>query len=133
MTDSAFTKAASVPMLQTLDIKLVESGDNFAVMEVTVAEKHANYFGGAHGGLLATLADTACFFSRPLIPAGKTVTTVNLNLNYMRPAKLGDRLRSRAELVRLGRQTANLDIRISNESGKELVQGTAVLMILPDQ
>ena len=132
MTDSAFTKAASVPMLQTLDIRLVESGDNHAVMEVTVAEKHANYFGGAHGGLLAILADTACFFSRPLIPAGKKVSTVNLNLNYMRPARLGDRLRARAELVRLGRQTANLDIRITNESGKELVQGTAVLMILAD-
>ena len=96
-------------------------------------KKHANFFGGAHGGLLATLADTACFFSQPLIPAGKTVATVNLNLNYMRPANMGDRLRARAEIVRLGRQTANLDIRITNDAGKELVQGTAVLMIVADK
>ena len=133
MTDSAFTKAANIPMLKTLGITLVESGDKHAIMEVTVAERHANFYGGTHGGLLATLADTACFFSRPLVPSGKRVTTVNLNLNYMRPANLGERLRARAELIRLGKQTANVEIRITNETGKELVQGTAILMIFPDE
>ena len=133
MSDSAFAKAAAIPLLQTHDIRLVESDELHAVMEVTVSEKHANYYGGAHGGLLAALADTACFFPLPLIPSDTQVTTVNLNLNYMRPVSLGERLRVRADLLRLGRRTANLNVSIVNEAGKQVVQGTAVLMILEEQ
>ena len=133
MSDEAFAKAASIPLLQTLDISLAESGEQHAVMEVTVSAKHANYYGGAHGGLLATLADTVCFFPLPLIPSGLQVTTVNLNLNYMRPVSLGERLRARADLLRLGRRSANLNVSIENETGKQVVQGTAVLMVLDEQ
>jgi len=132
MQETAFTRAASIPLLQTLDIHLVETSESHAVMEVTVARKHANYYGGTHGGLLAALADTACFFPLPLIPAGRTVTTVNLTLNYLRPAALGERLRSRAELLRLGRRTANLEVRITNERGELVVQGSAVLLVLAE-
>lgn len=130
MDDIAFTRAASIPLLRTLGISLVESASCHAVMEVTVAPGHANYYGGTHGGLLATLADTACFFPRPLIPSGTRVTTVNLSLNYLRPAAVGERLRARADLLRLGGRTANLTVRIENEEGELLVQGSALLLIL---
>ena len=130
MNDIAFERAASIPMLRTLGIRLVESGERHALMEVTVVAGHANYYGGTHGGLLATLADTACFFPRPLIPSGARVTTTNLSLNYLRPAAVGETLRARAELLRLGRRTANLEVRIENGAGKLLVQGSASLLVL---
>jgi len=130
MTDNAFIRAASIPMLQTLGIQLIESGPEHAVMEVTVAEGHANFYGTTHGGLLATLADTACFFPRPLIPSGAKVTTTNLSLNYLRPAAVGERLRARAQLLRHGRRTANLEVRIENSEGTLLVQGSALLQVL---
>ncbi len=133
MPADAFAKAASIPLLQTLDIRLAESGVQHAVMELTVSEKHANYYGGAHGGLLATLADTVCFFPQPLIPSDLQVTTVNLNLNYMRPVALGEKLRARADLLRLGRRTANLTVSIENETGRQVAHGTAVLMVLDEQ
>lgn len=130
MNNSAFSKAASIPMLRTLGIHLQESGDNYAVMTVTVSPEHANYYGGTHGGLLATLADTACFFPLPLIPSGASVTTMNLSLNYLRPASIGDELTARAELLRLGRRTANLSVTIENSQGQLLVQGSATLLKL---
>ena len=117
-------------MLKTLGISLLESSPRHAVMEVVVSEKHANFYGGTHGGLLATLADTACFFPQPLIPSGLHVSTVSLNLNYMRPVSIGEQIRARADLVRLGRRTANLNITITNDACKPVVQGTAVLMVL---
>ena len=45
----------AIPLLRTLAIHLREIGASHAVMEVTVAELHRNYFGGAHGGLIAAL------------------------------------------------------------------------------
>lgn len=60
----------------------------------------------------------------PLLAAGLFI----LNLNYMRPANIGERLRASAELIRLGRRTAKLEVRIVNDSGKQLLQGSAILM-----
>lgn len=54
-------QANQIGMLQTLGIRLTDVGDDYAVMEVIVDERHSNYFGGVHGGLLATLVDTVAF------------------------------------------------------------------------
>ncbi len=132
MLDSTLEMAASIPLLQLLGIHLVESEESYAVMEVTVSPDHANFFGGAHGGLLASLADTACFFSQQLIPSGRKAATLNLNLNFLRPAAIGDTLQARSELIRIGKRTANLEVRIRNQTGKVIVQGSALLMIVEE-
>ncbi len=121
-----------IPMLQTLGIRLVEIGETHAVMEVRVSEMHRNYFGGAHGGLIATLADTVCFFARPLLPSGRKVTTVNLNLHYVRAAALGDLLRARSEILHLGRRTVSLAVRIENDSSELIAHGSATLLVLEE-
>jgi acyl-CoA thioesterase len=119
-----------IPLLRTLDIRLTEIGERHAVMEVDVADIHRNYYGGAHGGLIATLADTVCFFPKPLLPSGRTVTTTNLNVSYIRPAAVGDHLVSRGELVHLGRSTASLVVQVTNGAGVLIAHGTATLMFL---
>jgi acyl-CoA thioesterase len=120
----------AIPLLRTLDIRLTEIGDRHAVMAVTVADKHCNYFGGAHGGLLATLVDPVCFFPRPFLPSGRLVTTANLNVNYVRPAAVGDHLVARSEVVHLGRRTASLSIRVVNGEGALVAHGTVTLIVL---
>lgn len=122
----------AIPMLQTLGLRLCESGRDFAVMEVVVDERHANYFGGVHGGLLATLADTVCFFPEPLLPAGRLVTTSNLNLNYLKAPVLGSRLIARSQIEHLGRRTVSLSIRIQTDEGVCVAHGTATLIVLQE-
>lgn len=119
-----------IPFLQTLGIGLLEIGERHAVMQVTVDERHGNYFGGAHGGLLATLVDTAAFFPRPLLPSGVACTTTNLQVNYTRAAVPGDTLTARSELLHLGRRTASVRVEVTNQHGKLLVHGTATLLLL---
>lgn len=120
----------AIPLLRTLDINLKEIGDSHAIMEVTVRDIHRNYFGGAHGGLIATLVDTVSFFPRPLLPSGRSCTTTNLNVTYVRPAALGDTLTARSDLIHLGRRMASLTIRVVNQEDKLVAHGTATLMIL---
>ncbi len=122
----------AISLLRTLDIRLTEIGEKHAVMEVVVAEKHGNYFGGAHGGLIATLVDTVCFFPRPLLPSGRLVTTSNLNVSYVRPAQMGERLIARSELLHMGRRTASLAVRVVDGEGRMVAHGTATLMVLSD-
>ena len=101
-------------------------------MEVVVGDQHRNYFGGAHGGLIATLVDTVCFFPRPLLPSGRLVTTTNLNVSYIRPAQMGERLTARSELLHMGRRTASLAVRVVDGDGRLVAHGTATLMVLSD-
>jgi len=120
----------AIPLLRTLDIRLVEIGERHAVMEVTVAEMHRNYFGGAHGGLIATLVDTVCFFPRPFLPSGRLVTTSNLNVNFVRSAAPGDHLTARSEVLHLGRRTASLAVQVTKGTGELVAHGSVTLVVL---
>lgn len=119
----------AISMLRTLDIHLKEIGASHAVMEVTVADMHRNYFGGAHGGLIATLMDTVSFFPRPLLPSGVSCTTTNLSVTYVRPALVGDVLTARSELVHLGRRMASLTVTVHNQDAKLVAHGATTLML----
>lgn len=117
------------PMMHTLGIRIKEIGESHAIIEVTISGIHGNYFGGAHGGLLATLVDTVAFFPRPLLPSGRTCTTTNLNITYVRPAVPGDILTARSELIHLGRRLASVTVTILNQKQKLVAHGTASLLL----
>lgn len=119
----------AISMLQTLNIHLREIGTSHAIMEVTVADLHSNYFGGAHGGLIATLVDTVSFFSRPLLPSGKSCATTNLNVTYVRPAVMGDVLTARSDLIHMGRRMASVTVSVKNQNDKMVAHGTVTLMV----
>lgn len=122
--------ARRIPFLVTLGIELVEIGERHAVMRVAVDERHRNYLGGVHGGLLATLVDTVSFFPRPLLPSGREAITSNLAVTYVRGARIGDVLVARSELLHLGRRTASVSVRIEDQGGRLLAHGTTTLLVL---
>lgn len=122
--------ANRIPFLAALGIQLAEIGDRHALMRVEVGPDHRNYFGGVHGGLIATLADTVCFFPRPLLPSGREVTTASLSVSYVRGPKVGDVLTARSDLLHLGRRTASLTVRVEDQRGTLVAHGTATLLVL---
>lgn len=131
MQPATIESVNAIPLNATLGVRLTEIGARHAVMELTVDERHLNYYGGLHGGMIAALADTVCFFSAPLLPAGRQVTTVNLNVNFVRAAGLGDRLVARSEIVHLGRRTVSVTWRIAS-GAQTIAHGTATLAVLAE-
>ncbi len=128
--DRVVSSEQDIPFLRTLGIRVKESGERHAVVEVDVGPEHGNYRGGAHGGLVATLVDTVCFFPRPFLPSGVAVATTQLAVSYVRPASVGERLTSRCEIVHLGRRTASLAVRVTRSDGAVVAHGTVGLMIV---
>jgi len=83
------------------------------VMAARIRPEHLNPLGIAHGGFLATLADTA--FGRALkYAAGSDMppATINLSMDYLCPAPLGAWVEAQVQIHRLGRTLyhASLDL-----------------------
>lgn len=86
----------------TLGIAVVTATPGHARVRMLVTEQHVNGHAIAHGGLLFALADTAfacaCNAGRP------TTVAAQADIDFLAPARLGDRLEAEAvERRRAGR------------------------------
>ena len=74
------------PIMRLLNLGFQEAEAGRVVFSVEPAEYHYNPIGMVHGGLAATLCDTAmgCAIHSTL-PAGVGYTTLELKINFVRP------------------------------------------------
>jgi uncharacterized protein (TIGR00369 family) len=73
------------PITETLDFLLVEAEHGRAVFQGKPLFRHYNPLGTVHGGWIATLLDSAVACAvHTTLPVGKTYTTVELKLNYVK-------------------------------------------------
>src|SRR5438132_1137217 len=108
------------PISKLLGFSLVEVEPGRAVFESTPGEEHYNPIGVVHGGLAATLLDSAMGCAiQSMLPQGAGYTTLEIKVNYIRPitAETG-RLRCEAKMIHVGGRTASAEGRAVDESGK---------------
>ena len=118
-------------MVQLLGLKLVEVSEGRAVFTVQPDERHYNGLGIAHGGLAATLLDSAlgCAINATM-PAGKVFTTLEMKINYVRPiTRERGELRCEAGMIHVGGRVATAEGRITDQDGKLYAHGTATCML----
>jgi uncharacterized protein (TIGR00369 family) len=84
--------------------------------------------GALHGGVVATLIDTAASYA-VMARTGRSIATVDMRVDYHRPA-LSPEYRVEGSIVRLGRTMATADARVYDDKGALVASGRAVLMHL---
>lgn len=118
-------------MGQLMNFRLVEVSEGRAVFVVEPDERHYNGLGIAHGGLAATLLDSAlgCAINT-MMPPGRIFTTLEMKINYVRPMKreTGE-VRCEAGVLHVGRTVATAKGRIVDAGGKLYAHGTATCML----
>ena len=118
-------------MARLMNMRLVEVEEGRAVFAVEPDERHYNGLGIAHGGLAATLLDSAlgCAINT-VMPAGRVFTTLEMKINYVRPMRreTGE-VRCEAEVLHAGGRVATAEGRIVDASGKLYAHGTATCML----
>jgi acyl-CoA thioesterase len=96
-----------VPYLDLLDMKPIRTEDGKVEFELEVKEKHLRTLGIAHGGVVASLMDSAVGFAAgTTAPPGYHVVTVQLNVNFIRPSWEGEKLIAKGTVLHAGKQTA---------------------------
>ena len=78
-----------------------------------------------HGGVLATLLDTAAWFTAAA-QYEEAVVTADLHVRMLRPAKCSS-LTATAQIARLGARTAVTQMQVVDERGELVAIGTASL------
>ncbi|AMR80852.1 PaaI family thioesterase [Cupriavidus nantongensis] len=99
-------------------------------LAVRIDENHLNNLGIPHGGMLATLADTAIGMMMSLETGrAKSAVTVNLSLDYLDSARPGDWVEARVEFDKLGSRLRYGNCRLF--SGERcLLRATAIFAVL---
>jgi uncharacterized protein (TIGR00369 family) len=120
------------PLAALMNFDLVELREGYAVFAVKPAEYHYNPIGVVHGGLAATLLDSAMGCAvHSMLPAGAGYTTLEIKVNFVRAmtAETG-RVRCEAKMIHLGTRTATAEGRVVEEAGKLYAHGTTTCLIL---
>jgi uncharacterized protein (TIGR00369 family) len=92
----------------------------------------ANPHGALHGGVTATLLDSAmaCAVQSGL-PRGGQSTTVDLAVTFLRPVPLdGTELTAEGEVVHVGRRIATAHGRVHDDAGRLVATATTTCQVL---
>jgi uncharacterized protein (TIGR00369 family) len=121
------------PIALTLGMDIVELDEGRAVFAAEPSEYHYNPIGVVHGGLAATLIDSAtgCAVQSTLEP-GLLYTSLEVKVNFARPiTRDTGRVLCEGTVVHRGRTVATAEARLVAEAtGKLLAHGTATCLLM---
>jgi len=120
------------PFAVLLGFELVEIEEGRVVFAVEPGPQHYNPIGSVHGGLAATLIDSATGCAvHSTLPAGVGYTTTDLQVRYVRGiTRETGRVVCEGTVVHRGRTVATAEARVT-AGDRLLAHGTAGVLILP--
>jgi uncharacterized protein (TIGR00369 family) len=120
------------PISETLDFLLVEAAPGRVQFQGRPQFAHYNPLGSVHGGWIATLLDSAVACAvHTLLPVGKTYTTLELKVNYVKA--LTDRVplvRAIGEIIHRGGRIGTSQGRLVGPDGTLFAHATTTCIIL---
>jgi uncharacterized protein (TIGR00369 family) len=116
-----------------LGIKLEAAGQGWCETSLVVAPEHMQQHGYAHAGVVTTLADHTCGgAARSGVAAGADVITIELKINFLRPAT-APRLRARGQTLKTGRTVivVESEVRSADEPNVLIAKCMSTLAVIP--
>ncbi len=113
----------SLPFAKMIGMKLVELRPDEAVISIEMRDDLRQPSGVLHGGVTATLIDTAMAFAvRTRLAIDEATATIDLTVHYLRPHITGI-FTCTARVVRAGKRIFTVSADVHNEEGKLIATG----------
>ena len=123
----------SVPFMRHLGMEFVEGGDGYAKLAMRYQDENSTMAKALHGGAISSLIDTtgamAAWTTAEIATPKYFGSTVGINVNYLSGA-IGEDIFAEGRVLKRGKEIIYSDVRVRNESGKLLAQGTVVYRII---
>ena len=120
------------PIALLIGMWITEVNEGRVVFAVEPSEYHYNPLGTVHGGVMATLLDSALGCAiQSMLPAGTSYTTLELKVNYLRPitTQTGT-VYAEGKIIHVGGRIATAEGRLADARGKLYAHGTTTCIIL---
>ena len=112
-----------LPFAKLIGMKLVDLRPDEAVISIAMREDLRQPSGVLHGGVTATLIDTAMAFAvRTRLAIDEATATIDLTVHYLRPHITGV-FTCTAKVVRAGKRIFTVSADVHNEEGKLIATG----------
>jgi uncharacterized protein (TIGR00369 family) len=120
------------PVLQMLGVDGFEVEEGRVAVFLTPQEFHYNPLATVHGGVLATVLDTATACAvHSVLPAGVGYTSVDLTTKFLRPVTVASgRLRCEGTVLSLGRRTALAQATLTDAAGRLVAHATSTCLLV---
>jgi uncharacterized protein (TIGR00369 family) len=120
------------PIMATLGVAGLEVEHGRIVFTLTPAEWHYNPIGSVHGGVIATLLDSATGCAvHSTLPAGTGYTSLDLAVKFLRPVSVrSGPLRCEGVLLHAGGRTALAEAKLTDRTGRLLAHATSTCLLL---
>jgi uncharacterized protein (TIGR00369 family) len=127
-----FAGGPPVGVADLLDMRPAELAVGHAAFVCDATASFANPMGTVHGGIAATLLDSALGCAvQTTLDEGVGYTTVSLEVKYLRAIALdAGELRAEATVVHAGRRQATAEARLTDRAGRILATATTTCLIL---
>ncbi|MGC0208072.1 MULTISPECIES: PaaI family thioesterase [Streptomyces] len=121
------------PIARALGFTLEEAEHGRAVFALVPGEEHYNPIGSVHGGVYATLLDSAAGCAvQSALPLGTAYTSIDLNVKFLRPVTVDSgKIRAVGTILNLGRRTALAQAELRDSDDRLLAHATSSCMLFP--
>jgi len=121
----------AAPVARTLDFAPVSLRPGVVVFELTPAEFHYNPIGSVHGGVIATLCDSACGCAvQSMLPAGTHYASLDLTVKFLRPVTAATgRMVCEGTVIHVGGRSALAQARLTDADGRLYAHATSSCMV----
>jgi uncharacterized protein (TIGR00369 family) len=121
------------PVAEALTFQLTEVAEGRSVFVMDVGEYHYNPIGMVHGGVAATLLDSAmaCAVHTTLKP-GESYTTLELKVNFFRALTVATpQVKAEGIIVHRGKTTAISEATMADDQGRVFAKASCTCLIFP--
>lgn len=113
----------SLPFAQLIGMRLVDLKPDEAVISIEIRDDLRQPSGVLHGGVTATLIDTAMAFAvRTRLEPAAATATIDLTVHYLRPLVQGKAICT-GKVLRAGKRVFTVSADVHNEEGKLIATG----------
>ncbi len=124
---------ALTPFMKHLGMELMEAGDGYAKLRLRFQKENTTAADALHGGAVASLIDTtgamAAWTTAEIATPRYFGSTVGITVNYL-SAVIGEDCYAEGRVLKRGKEVIYNDVRVTNEAGKLLAQGTVIYRII---
>jgi uncharacterized protein (TIGR00369 family) len=122
--------SSKIPYWATLGLQLKQVSPGRAVFEAEVRPDLLQN-GILHGGVLASIADSACAVAAisKIFPRAYA-TTINLRVSYLKPVLRG-RFRAEGVCIRAGKTILFAEAEVFNAEGETVCKASSELIVIP--